>query len=103
MNHSLVGMANVQVFMYFMWYPRDPLSTKLGVVWLWYVYVVFQFQRDSEITAHRLLDVLHLLFCFDMVYIADITDFANPFGLLTVAWSTKVSLYVTAHCGSTCT
>ncbi|KZT06725.1 uncharacterized protein LAESUDRAFT_812674 [Laetiporus sulphureus 93-53] len=81
----LVGMANVQVVIYFMWYPRDPLSAKVGVVWLW------------------LLDVLHLLFCFDIAYIYNITDFANPFGLLTVSWSVKaqglieMALIVSVH------
>ncbi|EPS97982.1 hypothetical protein FOMPIDRAFT_1127384 [Fomitopsis schrenkii] len=73
------GITNLQTFLYFRTFPDDKWWNKVGVFWLWF------------------LDTVHVVLCVYMVYYYVVTEFGNPFALLTLNWSIKVCRLLLQH------
>ena len=88
--YRFYGITNLQTFLYFRTFPDDKWWNKIGVFWLWYA--------DPSRLHHilmvypRFLDTIHIILCVYMVYYYVVTEFGNPFALLTLNWSLKVRL-----------
>lgn len=72
----LFGITNLQTFVYFQWYPRDSVWTKLSVCWLWS------------------LDALHVGLCAHIVYYYLVANYMNPEALIDIVWSFKAEISV---------
>ncbi|EED84759.1 predicted protein [Postia placenta Mad-698-R] len=71
MSSILFGITNLQVYIYFKTYTKDPLWTKFSVCALWTI------------------DALCVAFSFHLIYQYFITNYFNPVALLVINWSFK--------------
>ncbi|KAF9805912.1 hypothetical protein IEO21_08899 [Rhodonia placenta] len=71
MSSILFGITNLQVYIYFKTYTRDPLWTKFSVC------------------VPPTIDALCVAFSFHLIYQYFITDYFNPVALLVIDWSFK--------------